>query len=620
MSVVVDKEVRIKVLPDNDEFVVPSDNTLLEILQDRGLGISSVCNGEGTCGKCKVRFTSTPPPPTEPDHHLLTTEELREGWRLACQHRIKQSTTIFLPSADQLDVEAKLDKLPNQKKIDPRINVKTVKLTSPGGGDQLADVQRLYAKLPDHPHIPLSVLRKLPSALRENDFQATLVQTEDTILDILSGNKGNAVYGVAIDIGTTTLATYLFDLATGEQLANAADLNPQVELGADVITRIKYVHTNGQQGIDTLQNLVLEKLSELVGRMAKSASIDTSMVYEAIVVGNPTMIHAFLGIDPSAIDHSPYLPVITDALSATASEIGLPINDLARVYSLPSISAFFGADLVAGMLYANLGKNDLVELLIDIGTNGEIALATGNKIFACSTAAGPAFEGGAISQGMIASAGAISSITVKGNTLSCSTIADKSPIGICGSGLLDCVAELNRVGLIDKTGLLRKGSHPLSSRIEGEGTSARFKLSEQDPPVFVTQADIRELQLAKGAIRAGIDALLEHAGLKETELDRVLIGGAFGSSLRPGSLIGIGLLPPLEDESLVFLGNSAGQGAKVVLLDKGIDQELNDIVNRTNYIELSFLKSFSKGFVSRLQFPSKTQLEEPDRADSKEHR
>ena len=283
----------------------------------------------------------------------------------------------------------------------------------------------------------------------------------------------------------------------------------------------------------------------------------------------------------------------------------MAIAPFAKVEVLPGVSAYVGADIVAGMLYANLGMTDEVVLFLDVGTNGEIALAVGNEIFTCSAAAGPAFEGASISQGMSALDGAIYRVTLDGDELSCAVVGEKEARGICGSGLLDAVAVLRKIGLIDKTGRLRKTEHPLSSRIEGEGTRARFLLSDG---VYLTQKDIREFQLAKGAIRAGIDVLLEHAAVNFDDIDRVLVGGAFGSSLFPLSLLRTGLLPPISVEKIHFLGNSAGQGAKLVLLNRKNEEKLQQLNKRINYIELSFIKDFSQRFVSCMQFPTDEQL------------
>ncbi|RLE40730.1 hypothetical protein DRJ23_01415 [Candidatus Acetothermia bacterium] len=504
----------------------------------------------------------------------------------------------------ELDTKAQVDSFLEVEDVDPGVSAHFLELSPPGRNDQRADLLRVQEGLGQELVAPLPILKKLPSILRGSGFSLTVVKDNDTILDIVPNDHSHAVYGVAIDIGTTTLACYLFDLVSGRQLAVAAGSNPQKTFGADVISRIGHVRKQ-KKGLEELQRLVVNALNELIARMARKVKIATSSIYKVTVVGNPTMLHLFLGLDPSGIDHSPYVPVIQDGLTTRAEEVGMAIAPFAKVEVLPGVSAYVGADIVAGMLYANLGMTDEVVLFLDVGTNGEIALAVGNEIFTCSAAAGPAFEGASISQGMSALDGAIYRVTLDGDELSCAVVGEKEARGICGSGLLDAVAVLRKIGLIDKTGRLRKTEHPLSSRIEGEGTRARFLLADG---VYLTQKDIREFQLAKGAIRAGIDVLLEHAAVNFDDIDRVLVGGAFGSSLFPLSLLRTGLLPPISVEKIHFLGNSAGQGAKLVLLNHKNEEKLQQLNKRINYIELSFIKDFSQRFVSCMQFPTDEQL------------
>ncbi|HHR84889.1 MAG TPA: DUF4445 domain-containing protein [Candidatus Acetothermia bacterium] len=447
---------------------------------------------------------------------------------------------------------------------------------------------------------PLPVLKKLPSILRDSGFSLTVIKTEKEILNLLPNDHSDEIYGVAIDIGTTTLACYLFDLTSGHQLAVAAGSNPQSAFGADVISRIGYVREQGEEGSEELRRLVVDALNQLITGMAQEAGIERDAIYKVTVVGNPTMLHLFLGIDPAAIDHSPYVPVIQNGLTLRGEEVGLAVSPLARVETLPAISAYVGSDIVAGMLYADMGTKDEIELFLDIGTNGEVVLSVGDRMFACSTAAGPAFEGASISQGMSALDGAIHQVTIEDGELSCSVIGGKEARGICGSGLLDAVAALRKIGLVDSSGRLRKSEHPLSSRIEGEGTRARFLLSNG---VYLTQKDIREFQLAKGAIRAGIEVLLEHAAIDSDDINRLLVGGAFGSSLSSLSLLRTGLLPPISVERIRFVGNSAGQGAKLALRDRKLASRLQQLAKDTEYIELSFIESFSHRFIRQMRFP-----------------
>jgi len=596
---------KITILPEKKEVLLPVGENLLRALHEKGFDIPSPCNGAGTCGQCRVRFEQGAPPPTDGERRLLNSQEIEDGWRLSCLHKVEGAAAIYpTVQTGELDTKAQVDSFLEVEDVDPGVSAHFLELSPPGRNDQRADLLRVQEGLGQELVAPLPILKKLPSILRGSGFSLTVVKDKDTILDIVPNDHSHAVYGVAIDIGTTTLACYLFDLVSGRQLAVAAGSNPQKTFGADVISRIGHVRKQ-KKGLEELQRLVVNALNDLIARMARKAKIATSSIYKVTVVGNPTMLHLFLGLDPSGIDHSPYVPVIQDGLTTRAEEVGMAIAPFAKVEVLPGVSAYVGADIVAGMLYANLGMTDEVVLFLDVGTNGEIALAVGNEIFTCSAAAGPAFEGASISQGMSALDGAIYRVTLDGDELSCAVVGEKEARGICGSGLLDAVAVLRKIGLIDKTGRLRKTEHPLSSRIEGEGTRARFLLADG---VYLTQKDIREFQLAKGAIRAGIDVLLEHAAVNFDDIDRVLVGGAFGSSLFPLSLLRTGLLPPISVEKIHFLGNSAGQGAKLVLLNHKNEEKLQQLNKRINYIELSFIKDFSQRFVSCMQFPTDEQL------------
>lgn len=599
------RKTKITILPEKREIPVSVGENLLGALWRNGFDIPSPCNGAGTCGQCRVRFEQGAPIPTDGDRHFLNSQEIEGGWRLSCLHKVEGEAAIYLPTqTGQLDAKGQKDSPLEGGESDPGIDAHFLQLSPPGRDDQRADLLRLRERLGQELTVPLSVLRKLPSILRANEFSLTVIKAENEILNLLPNDHSHEIYGVAIDIGTTTLACYLFELVEGRQLAVAACSNPQRAFGADVISRIQHVHEQGEQGLEELQRAVVDALNKLIADMAREAKIETPAIYKATVVGNPTMLHLFLGIDPSGIDHSPYVPVIQDGLTRKADEIGLDICRCARVGIIPAISAYVGADIVAGMLYANMGTTSAIELLLDIGTNGEIALAVDKKIFACSTAAGPAFEGASIAQGMSALDGAIHQVTLEEDKLSCSVIGKKEARGICGSGLLDAVAVLREIGLIDRSGRLLRTEHPLSSQIEGEGTKVRFLLSDE---VYLTQKDIREFQLAKGAIRAGIEVMLEHASIGSDNIDRILVGGAFGSSLSPLSLLRTGLLPSIDVGRIISLGNSAGQGAKLVLRNRRNTQRLQQLIKRTNYIELSFIKEFSQKFITHMQFPTDEQ-------------
>ena len=600
-----DEKAKLTIMPEKREILLPVGENLLIALRKEGLNILSPCDGAGTCGQCRVRFEQGAPTPTDGDRRFLNSQEIQDGWRLSCLHKVEGEAAIYLMTqTGQLDAKGQKDSPLEGGEIDPGIDAHFLQLSPPGQDDQRADLLRLRERLGQELPVPLPVLKRLPSILRDNEFSLTVIKAEKEILNLLPNDHSHEIYGVAIDIGTTTIACYLFELVDGCQLAVAAGSNPQSTFGADVISRIGYGREQ-KKGSEELRRLVVDALNELITRMVREVGIKRDAVYKVTVVGNPTMLHLFLGIDPLAIDHSPYVPVIQNDLTLRAEEVGLAVSPFARVEILPAVSAYVGSDIVAGILYADMGTKDAIELFLDIGTNGEVVLAVGSRMFACSTAAGPAFEGASISQGMSALDGAIHRVTIEDGELSCSVLGGKEARGICGSGLLDAVAALREIGLIDSSGRLRRTEHPLSSQIEGEGTKARFLLSDG---VYLTQKDIREFQLAKGAIRAGIEVMLEHASIGSDGIDRILVGGAFGSSLSPSSLLCTGLLPSIDVGRIISLGNSAGQGAKLVLLNRRNTQHLQQLIKKTNYIELSFIKEFSQKFITHMQFPTDEQL------------
>ncbi len=601
--------VEITLLPERRKILAAKGETVLLALREGWIDISSSCGGEGRCGECRVRFAH-PPPVCEGDRRLLREEEIQQGWRLACLHCVEEPVSIYLEGrSDFFDVKAQMDVVLSHVVVDPRIEAHYLRLPPPQREDQDADLSRLFAALGEKVVVPLPILQQLPHILRASEFALTVVHAGEDVLDLRPGDHAKEIYGIAIDIGTTTLAAYLLDLSCGEQLGLRATENPQAVAGADVITRIHYVQRRGQQGLEELRDRVIAALNGLISDVVSQAGISESTIYEATIVGNPTMLHLLLGIDPFAIGHSPYVPVLHSTQELTASEVGLRIAPFGKVRILPAVSAYLGADVVAGLLYADVGASDRVELFLDIGTNGEIVLAIGNRLVACSAAAGPAFEGASIQQGMSALAGAIDHVFIDDADVCYSVIGGVSAIGICGSGLVDAVAELRRVGLIDCSGRLRATHHSLSPRIEGEGSERRFLLTDKESSVCITQKDIRGCQLAKGAIRAGVEAIFEHARINSSDLDRVLIGGAFGCSLRPESLLRIGLLPWIAPRRISLLGNSAGQGAKIALCDRKASERLQWIVERTEYVELSYLESFPHRFVSHMRFPADRELE-----------
>jgi len=382
-------------------------------------------------------------------------------------------------------------------------------------------------------------------------------------------------------------------------------MNPQKSFGADVIARIKHVYEHSETGLKELQEAVVSAINRMIHQLCQTASIKPAHIYKVTVAGNPTMLHLFTAIDPSQIDHSPYIPVLRDGMIISANELGLETNPEGRVYIIPAISGYVGADITAGVLFSGLHQSSQLNLFVDIGTNAEIVLGNKERMLACSTPAGPAFEGALIKHGMSATPGAISHVLLSGDSeLKLEVIGYSTPRGICGSGLIDLIAELRKVELINEKGkLLTQDNLHYAKRVTpDERSRPQFLVSGGDKPIYLTQQDIRELQLAKGAIRSGVDILLRKWGATPEDVDVIHLAGAFGNYVQRESVLRIGMLPPFPIEKLKPVGNAAGQGAKLCLLNQGEWIKAQELAEQVQYFELSYYKGFSDTFIESLYF------------------
>ena len=591
------------VLPYRRLLRVPLGETVFSALRAAGIPIPGDCGGQGRCGRCKVRFLEAAPSPTPADLRFLSEEELSAGWRLSCQHRVEHDLTLEVPTLGEVaQVKVRSGERPIGS-LRPQAVQQTLTVPPPSRDDQRADLERLRAALGEEVEVPLSVLAKLPEVLRTGNFQITLTRVGRKVVAVEPGAQARGPYGLALDIGTSTLAAYLLDLGKGEELLAKALANPQAAFGADVLSRIGYVQEHGQKGLAELKGRLLEAIGQLVESLVGPVGLSPEEIVQAAVVGNPTMIHLFAGVDPSSIGQAPFTPVWKRGMTFQARELGLRVNPEGIVHVLPLVSGYVGADTVAAVLACGLHRAEGLALLLDLGTNGEIVLGGRERMVACSAAAGPAFEGGRIACGMPGVEGAIFRVELNGG-VRYQVLGGGEPQGLCGTGLVDAVAALLAIGLIDPRGRLLPGEGtPFAARIEGEGNTRRFWIEERKRPIYITQRDIRELQLAKGAIRAGVEVLLSYMGVTPEEIDRVYLAGAFGSQMRPESLVQLGLLPEELLPRIVPVGNAAGTGAKIALLDREALKEAERIAQEMEYVELSYEKAFSEQFVAQMRFP-----------------
>jgi uncharacterized 2Fe-2S/4Fe-4S cluster protein (DUF4445 family) len=609
-------EFRVTFLPSGRSVFAIGGTTVLEAAAYAGLVLQTPCGGGATCGKCRVRIRSGTTD-TAPSSHRLDAAELAEGWRLACATRITGDVRVEIPAASMFEQSQQIlmDDAGHALAVAPSVTVATLALTPPSHADNRADLERLESAMGTTLHPAPALYATLPGRLRASGWQVRAVHEAGRLLDILPAHGTADVLGVAFDLGTTTVVGTLLDLTNGAERGVAATMNGQIPFGDDVLTRILRVRED-PAGLTDLQTAAVHSLNEIIAALCRQASVPADRIYSVTLAGNTTMQELVAGIDPSALGELPFVPVFAAGLEASAATLGLNVNPAARIYLFPQVGGFVGGDTVAGMLAASFDRLERPTLLVDIGTNGEIALYTGRKILCASTAAGPAFEGARIAQGMRATAGAIEKVVVQAGDVHINTIGNVPPVGLCGTALIDAVAEMLRCGILDETGRilppdeLPAGLAPnLRRRVGITGEDGCFVLAEAangGAAVRLLQRDIRELQLASGAIRAGIDTLLLRAGLAPEALDNVLLAGGFGNFIRRNNAQRIGLLPPLPHDRIRYIGNASSMGAKMVLLSTRERERAEALRRQAVHVDLSLDPDFQAAFGQAMLFPSET--------------
>ncbi len=612
-----DTHVRVVFQPWDRAVFVLVGTKIIEAAACAGLTLSTPCGSTGTCGKCRVRLSEGAPEPIEADQGIFSADQLNQGWRLACQTPIQADTVVHIPDDSRLAGQHQIvteSHTEETTELAPGVRKVYVELPEPTLADNKADHLRLEAALGPF-ECALSLLRALPQLLRKADFRGTAVLKDHHLLGFEAGDTTRQCYAVALDIGTTTMAASLLDLHQGRELAVSSQLNAQVSLGDDVLSRIKHASC-APQGLEELSRCVRDVIREMIADLCEQAGIVGTHIYEVSVAGNTTMQHLLCGIDPSALGEVPFVPAHAQGLTLNAGTLGIPINRGGEVYIFPVVGGFVGGDTVAGMLATDLSEEPGSVLMIDVGTNGEIVLARGGEFWAASAAAGPAFEGARISCGMRATSGAVEKVMFD-EDLHYNVIGNVPARGICGSALIDLAAELLRTGMMTSTGqLLGPDQLPdelpdaLKQRIrQGIKGQAEFIIAQGDPaqtllPVVLTQRDIRELQLAVGAIRAGIKILLRQAELAGPDLQRVLIAGGFGSFIRRANAQRIGLLPTdVDRHKISYVGNTSLAGAKWALLSTPARQHAEELARKTRHVELSLDTDFQMEFAEAMIFP-----------------
>ncbi|WP_207179324.1 ASKHA domain-containing protein [Anaerocellum diazotrophicum] len=578
------------------EIEVQKCSNLLDVLQKNSFDIEASCGGKGVCGKCKVRVKKGQKPYlenlTQEEKRHLREDEISSGVRLACRVEISEDLDVFLKkSSEKTNILSHFTL--NDFEREDNIIVKKVVLQPPSLDDQKSYELRLKEAIGDcNLKILPRTLQKL-ARLKEQEFYAIIYS--DEVVDV---KNSSLAFGLAVDVGTTTVVCYLVDMVKKEVVDFYSFINPQKKFGADVISRIDFAKEK-EEGLFILQNEIIKALNESIQILTSRNYISQDDILRIVFVGNPTMLHLLLGVDPQTIAVSPFVPVFTESVYAKPNDLGLEINPAGAIEILSSISAYVGSDIVAGILSTKLHKSPKVSLLLDLGTNGEMVLGSSSFMLACSTAAGPAFEGVNISCGMGAVEGAIDSVKIENGKVHFTTIGSKQPVGICGSGVVDVIAYMLKEAIIDETGRFCDKNNVYKSYIKQVNNQQAFFITDS---VYITQRDIREIQLAKAAISAGIKTMIEYAKITEDDIENVYLAGGFGNYINPWSAVEIGIIPKKLQNKIILVGNSAGAGALLVLLSKKMEFEAQEIVKKVNYIELSNSAEFNKFFMESMIF------------------
>ncbi len=630
---------KVTLLPQDVTVEVPTGALLVEAIERAGLRLNQPCGGQGRCGRCAVVVEEGAV--RRRSVIRLSPADVSAGYALACQTVVEGDSRVVLPPQEQIERRLVTDKSARPVEVpfayDPRaeqsLRIVELHLEPPTLADNLDDERRLVkgleaalggrtsapdrgnreAKRPLNLVVPLPLRRRLGSVMRQCEWNVSVVIETDTwcsprgvwrLLDVVGGEAHP--YGLAVDIGTTTVTVYLVDLRTGEVIDQAAEYNGQIARGEDVISRIVYASKG--DGLEELGTLVRGTINGLIERVCGRRKVDAQRIYRVTVAGNTTMAHLLLGVPPASIRLSPYIPAFNQPQTMCAGEIGLRVNPLAGVDCLPGVASYVGSDITAGVVAAGMMDTEELTLFIDVGTNGEIALGTRDWMVSCACSAGPAFEGAGVVCGMRATTGAIEEVWVSSETLepTIRVIGGGPPRGLCGSALLSLLAELFVTGVVDRSGKFKSGCATDRVRIGEHGAEyvvAWGKDSAAGQDIFITQVDVENLLRAKAAIYAGFSVLAASVGLDLMDVQRVLIGGSFGKYLNIEKAIQIGLMPDLPWERFGFLGNTAIKGAYMALLSREARAQVLLAAEKMTYVELSADNTFYDAFTAALFLP-----------------
>lgn len=580
--------------------------SLLDSARTLGVGLSSVCGGKGTCGKCRVQvINGAASEPTGREKTVFTPVQLKQGWRLACQAFPIEDCIVHVPVESMTTPQrTQLEGQEVPVRLKSPVKARLVNVSPPSLRDTLGDADRLRQALKEQrrircDRIDFGLMATLSDRVREYDWHCQALVRKDEIISICA--RPCRYLGLAVDFGTTKLAGYVVDLSNGKTLASKGIMNPQISYGEDIIARCNMAIASSEGAVQ-MQKLAADAISELGTAMTAEIGATTDDIVEAVVVGNTAMHHLYLGLPVKQLALAPFVPAVSSDLDIKARDLGIRIAPGAYVHVLPNIAGFVGADHVSMLLATDVLKLKGPAVALDIGTNTEVSLVHDGKISSVSCASGPAFEGGHIKDGMRAGAGAIERVRITKDGVDYETIDDAPAVGICGSGIIDMVAQLYLAGIADGGGRLRPGH----ARVRNRDGQYEFVLATEEerngqPAIVFTQHDVRELQLGKAAIRAGIKTLLEASELGEQDVAEIIIAGAFGSYLDVSSALDLGMFPALPLERFRQVGNAAGMGAKRALISTDQRAEARTIAAQAHYVELAGSPAFNQSFIKAVQ-------------------
>jgi len=596
---------------------VHAEENLLRTLRQVGVWLPSTCGGTGSCGKCFVKIVDGVDglsELTEAERKHLTRSNIGEEYRLACQAKLLGNVTVLIPPESMVGKpRTQVEGVEVKVTLNPAVTEHMVEVEAPTLKDLRADYTRLADALKEtigieRVAVDHYVMRLLPSSLRLYSWKPRVVLwSGGKVLDVTSRENLGKLYGIAVDIGTTKLATYLLNLSDGTTTASASMVNPQIQWGEDVISRISYAR--GIKETRQLQKVVVSGINQLIHECCLKAGIDPRYVYEIVAVGNTAMHHLFLGINPKSLGFTPYTPVVQEALNLEARSLGLKVNKAANVHVLPVVAGFVGADAIADILTTQVAEEDDWGIVFDIGTNTEVILGKKDKVYAGSCASGPAFEGARIKHGMRASSGAIEYVTIDSETLQVKfhVIDDEKPKGICGSGVIDTIAQLLKAGVIDASGKFRDGYGGVRLDVQGqrEFIVADGEETASGRELTITQNDVREIQLAKAAVLTGAMILMREARVGMEEIGKIYLAGAFGTYVKPESAVAVGMIPPFTLDYINSVGNAAGTGARQALISLEARVKADKLARKVHYIEFHIFPDFQEWYLKALSFPEK---------------